>query len=96
MRFPPVPGHFPGQPLVPGAAVLAAVDAALRAETGHRIVAVQRCRFLEPVVPGEEIGIVVRREGESVRFDVVGDGRTRARGVARCVPTAAGGVEGGA
>lgn len=78
MRFPVFDGHFPGEPLVPGAALLRAVE---RAIEGARIVRLERVRFLSPVQPGEEVEIAVQREGERVHFTArVGD-REVLRGV---------------
>ena len=84
MRLPEVPGHFPGDPLIPGACLLLVVDDALRAE-GLRLARVGRVRFLEPVRPGEEVEVELRREGSAVRFAVLGAGRARMRGVGEVV-----------
>lgn len=93
MRFPDFPGHFPGEPLVPGAALLVAVDAAVAA-TGAPLAEVVRVRFLEPVRPGEDVDIVVRDDGDLVRFEVVGAGRMRVRGAGRRAKEAPTGVGG--
>lgn len=91
MQFPEFPGHFPGDPLVPGAALLVAVDAQVRAQLGRGLAGIERARFVEPVRPGEEVEVRVRADGEQVRFGVLVDGRERARGVGRLTRTAASG-----
>jgi len=54
MVFPDYPGHFPGEPLVPGAALL---DWVAR-ETEWR--GFERVRFVAPVRPGEDVALEVR------------------------------------
>lgn len=83
MQFPVFEGHFPGEPLVPGAALLRAVERAL---DGPRFVRLERVRFLAPVQPGEEVEIALQRDGERVHFTArVGD-REVLRGVGVTAP----------
>jgi mannose-6-phosphate isomerase len=84
MRFPEYPGHFPGEPLVPGAALLAAVQDVV----DRRIVAVERARFLAPVLPGEEVSIAMRVDGDRLAFSLHRDATEVARGVATLAPRA--------
>jgi 3-hydroxymyristoyl/3-hydroxydecanoyl-(acyl carrier protein) dehydratase len=60
VTFPAYPGHFDGNPLVPGAALLEWVAA----ETGATRFA--RVRFLAPVRPGEEVALTVTGEAFTV------------------------------
>ncbi len=60
-------GHFPGQPILPGIAMIAmAFDAAREKEAGggHRIrlKAVKRVRFKKPVRPDEPFTLALKRE----------------------------------
>lgn len=55
---PALPGHFPGDPLVPAALLLRFVGAALE-QRGQRLVAVERMKFVRPVRPGEPIDITI-------------------------------------
>lgn len=50
-------GHFPGRPLVPGVAYIALVQAAYEQALAQkiRIVAVERCKWKTPTVPGERL-----------------------------------------
>jgi mannose-6-phosphate isomerase len=78
MRFPDYPGHFPGDPIVPGAALLVAVEAA----AGRPIARLERVRFLGVVRPGEDVEIDVAVEGERLRFKMTRDGTEVVRGAA--------------
>jgi 3-hydroxymyristoyl/3-hydroxydecanoyl-(acyl carrier protein) dehydratase len=72
-------GHFPGQPLLPGVALLSEVleavmgDAALAARVGPspRIGTV---KFLAPVRPGAQLSIQFDAGASSLRFEVHGEG----------------------
>ncbi|MEE6311578.1 3-hydroxyacyl-ACP dehydratase FabZ family protein [Plantactinospora veratri] len=54
-------GHFPGFPVLPGVYVVELVGQTVRAALGegHRpeLAAMDRCRFLSPVAPGDELRI---------------------------------------
>ena len=70
MRFVDHPGHFPGDPLVPGAALLDAIADALP----RPLVGLERVRFLAPVRPGDEAALEHRIDGDRVSFTLrVGD-----------------------
>jgi len=68
-------GHFPGQPLLPGVALLAEVleavmsDPALAASVGRspRIGAV---KFLAPVRPGATLSLQLNHSASGIRFEV--------------------------
>lgn len=79
MRFGDYPGHFPGDPIVPGAALLRAVAAA----SERPIVGLERVRFLGIVRPGDEVDLDLRVDGDLVRFTVRRDGVDVARGIGR-------------
>lgn len=70
MSHPCLPGHFPGQPVVPGVVILDQVAACLeRAGLGflRRIVSV---KFLVPLLPDESAQVHVLVEDKRVRFRV--------------------------
>jgi 3-hydroxymyristoyl/3-hydroxydecanoyl-(acyl carrier protein) dehydratase len=66
MRFsippdhPSLPGHFPGQPLVPGVLLLEHVLEAIEAVQGPlAAVRLPQVKFVQPLLPGEVADIVV-------------------------------------
>lgn len=84
---PALPGHFPGDPIVPGVLLLAHVEAALAAAHGPlRVTGIPEAKFLAPVRPAETIAIAFPAvtAGEA-RFecrrgaDLVARGRLRFR-----------------
>ena len=58
-------GHFPGHPLVPGVAIIALIQAAYEAAFSRaiRIVAVERCKWKTPTVPGERLTLMISSVG---------------------------------
>jgi 3-hydroxyacyl-[acyl-carrier-protein] dehydratase len=63
---PAAQGHFPGNPIIPGAVLLSEVLLAIEADLGRRL---QSCRvrsvkFLRPVRPGDRIYIEYSGRGE--------------------------------
>jgi len=66
---PALPGHFPGDPLVPGVLLLGHVAAALERERGPlRVTAIRQAKFLAPLRP---------REPCAIRFADAGPGAAR-------------------
>jgi 3-hydroxymyristoyl/3-hydroxydecanoyl-(acyl carrier protein) dehydratase len=63
---PTAAGHFPGNPIIPGALLL---DHALRAIGVAAPVELQVAKFLAPVRPGDAVSIRWRRDGGSVKFE---------------------------
>lgn len=55
---PCVDGHFPGNPVVPGAVLLAEAASCLAAE-GLAIARIRRLKFRRPVAPGETVDIEI-------------------------------------
>lgn len=52
---PSAAGHFPGNPIVPGALILDQVVAAITADTSAPVAAIRSAKFLLPVRPGESL-----------------------------------------
>jgi len=67
---PALPGHFPGQPLVPGVVLLERVAAALREWRGQRLARIAEAKFVAPLLPGEEAELVLSESGARVRFEI--------------------------
>lgn len=81
---PAVAGHFPGNPIMPGAVVLQAVVRAIGAtRPGQRCVGVSSAKFLAPVRPGDTLDLRWDDAGCEARF-TASAGTVRAlAGVAR-------------
>ena len=81
---PALPGHFPGQPLVPGVILLEQVALALRAWRDQRLGRVLEAKFVAPLLP-EQTALLQLAEmtpgGPRLRFEIRCDGVLLARGV---------------
>lgn len=80
LDHPSFAGHFPGNPMLPGALLLDAALHALAAATG---MALERCtlasvKFLSPAGPGDRLLIAYATSpGGALRFEIVGGGAER-------------------
>lgn len=70
---PALPGHFPGQPIVPGVVLLDHVIRALTQRDGRSFVRIQAVKFLAPLLPGEQAWLETSIEGGRARFSVGSD-----------------------
>ena len=77
---PSLPGHFPGNPVVPGVVLLDRIAAAIERANAGALRRVGAVKFLAPVLPGEDIECVGERDGERVHFHAKRDGTTVLRG----------------
>ena len=64
-------GHFPGQPMLPGIAMIAMAFYAAQQKEAHegkriRLKAVKRVRFKKPVRPDELFTLVLKREQKEI------------------------------
>ncbi len=57
---PSLPGHFPGQPLVPGVILLEQVALGLRAWRGQRLGRVLEAKFMAPLLPDQRASLQLR------------------------------------
>lgn len=83
-QHPALPGHFPGQPLVPGVILLEQVAIALRAWRGQRLARVLEAKFMAPLLPDEAATLRLSGAstgGSKIRFAIERDGTLLARGV---------------
>lgn len=62
-------GHFPGNPVVPGAMLLAYLADRL-AEHALAMTHVQRVKFLRPVLPDTPLETTIRDRDGSARFEI--------------------------
>lgn len=82
---PCLPGHFPGQPLVPGVVILDRVVAAIESSHGPQgALRLPQVKFVQSLLPGEQASIALdatERDGVSRwRFRVERDGVLLASG----------------
>ena len=79
---PALPGHFPGEPLVPGVVLLEQVALALRAWRGQRLGRVLEAKFAAPLLPEETATLrLTAADGARARFEIRRDGILLARGL---------------
>lgn len=77
-----IDGHFPGRPLVPGAALCAALAQELEQRLRRPVIGVAKLRFSAPVQPGAELVITAQQRSESQwRLRVAAAGREAFRGL---------------
>ena len=70
---PSLPGHFPGNPVVPGVVVLDRIQAAIEASLGAPLGACRlpQVKFLQPLLPGETAEVLLEGTAPRWRFRVV-------------------------
>jgi 3-hydroxymyristoyl/3-hydroxydecanoyl-(acyl carrier protein) dehydratase len=78
---PALPGHFPGNPVVPGVVLLDRVAAALERWRGVRVARLAQVKFLRPLLPEQEAELCLAADGKSIRFSIVRAGTTLASGI---------------
>lgn len=79
---PALPGHFPGQPVVPGVVILDQVLALLAGAAGVDSfwLDLPQAKFAEPLLPGQIAHIEIDTEQERARFRVSRDTAVIANG----------------
>ena len=73
---PALPGHFPGQPIVPGVVILDLVQRAIEAQTGMTAARLKmgQVKFLQPLLPDETATLDFETKGEGFAFRVSREG----------------------
>ncbi|MET0330662.1 MAG: hydroxymyristoyl-ACP dehydratase [Dyella sp.] len=77
---PSLPGHFPGQPIVPGVLLLQHVAEALRAWRGQRLARLVEVKFLLPLLPTQAATLTLREHAGRLRFEICRGEALLARG----------------
>lgn len=69
---PSLPGHFPGNPVVPGVVVMDRVLDALEAECGVQVGALRlpQVKFMQPLLPGQTASVSLEGAAPKWRFRV--------------------------
>ena len=70
---PSLPGHFPGQPVVPGVVLLDRVAACVQRHVARDLHRLPAVKFLSPLLPGQVAQLQVAIEGHRARFRIVRD-----------------------
>jgi hypothetical protein len=73
-------GHFPGHPVLPGAALLALLIEALGDRGGSGGLRIDNAKFLHPVLPGATLTLTLNEQPGSTTFEVRQGDTTVARG----------------
>jgi 3-hydroxyacyl-[acyl-carrier-protein] dehydratase len=84
-NHPSLPGHFPGQPIVPGVVLLDCVlqEAERWLQRPLRVLALANAKFTGPLLPEESAELQLKLDAEELRFSVNRDGAALAQGLFR-------------
>lgn len=77
---PALPGHFPGNPVVPGVVLLDAVAALVEREWQLAVRGLPQVKFVRPLKPDESAEIVLERSDSGARFRIHAGGEAIASG----------------
>ncbi len=69
-RHPSLPGHFPGQPVVPGVVLLDRIAAVVADAGKGRFKRIDVVKFLAPLLPDEDAELKVSCDGVRVMFQI--------------------------
>ncbi len=67
---PALPGHFPGQPIVPGVVLLDRIAAAIERADNARLAHIAAVKFLAPLRPEEDAELRIVCDGMRVHFRI--------------------------
>ncbi len=68
---PALPGHFPGNAVVPGVVLLDRVAAAIERAWGQNVVSLPQVKFLRPLAPDQIVDLFIERDATGTRFRFV-------------------------
>jgi 3-hydroxymyristoyl/3-hydroxydecanoyl-(acyl carrier protein) dehydratase len=79
-----LPGHFPGEPIVPGVVILDEILAVLNEwHAGARLTGIPVVKFLAPLKPDQKFTIrlsVIEQTADEIAFSCTSDGRVMTEG----------------
>ncbi len=84
--YPPARGHFPGNPIIPGAVLLNETLRTAEAALGIGLSPchIKSAKFFYPVRPGDRVCMVFSHAASSVRFSCSVEGKTVLSGQVQC------------
>ena len=84
-NHPSLPGHFPGQPIVPGVVLLDCVlqEAERWLQRPVRVLALTNAKFTAPLLPDQSAELQLKLDAGELRFTVSRDGAALAQGLFR-------------
>jgi len=71
---PSLPGHFPGQPVVPGVVLLDRIASVLEGAGAGCFARIGVVKFSAPLLPEQDADLVATRVGARVRFQIEREG----------------------
>jgi 3-hydroxyacyl-[acyl-carrier-protein] dehydratase len=77
---PALPGHFPGNPVVPGVVLLDRVAAAIERACGQHIGGFAQVKFQRPLLPDQTAELFIERDATGARFRFVSGSNVIASG----------------
>ena len=86
---PSADGHFPGNPVIPGAVLLSEAVRMIEAETGRPLspYRIRRAKFPHPARPGDELEVSFSAARNALRFECAVRGRAVLVGELECAAT---------
>lgn len=73
-NHPVLAGHFPGQPVVPGALMLSWLAGDIKRSTGREVLEIREARFQGAALPGSSLESRISTNANTLRFAIVETG----------------------
>jgi 3-hydroxyacyl-[acyl-carrier-protein] dehydratase len=84
-NHPALPGHFPGQPIVPGVVLLdrVLIEAERWLQRSVQPASLPNAKFTAPLLPEQDAELQLKLDGDELRFNLSRDGSSIAQGLFR-------------